>query len=72
MNYRIKYGYELNPEFYNYVYTPLSERVLFNVISFISTNSCALISGPPITGKKECMKAISMLIAKHLVVWNCS
>jgi hypothetical protein len=72
MNYRIKYGYELNPEFYNFVYTPVTERILFNTVTFLSTNSCVLLSGPPMTGKKESIKAISILVGRHLVLWNCS
>jgi hypothetical protein len=61
MNYRIPYGYELNPEFYDFVYTPVSKRMLFNLVAVISTNSGALIAGRTLSGKRRTFKVMDSI-----------
>ena len=70
MNYKQSYGFELTERSQHFVFTPIVQRVVFNIIAAFSTNMAMLIRGPACVGKAETFCTLAGALAKPLFVWR--
>ena len=70
MDYKLKYGFEIVDSLYDFVYTPMSEKIVFNFLSALSTNSFVLAQGPQASGKTFTIKAFAKLMGKELFTFD--
>ena len=66
MNYKLSYGFEIVDSLYDFVYTPLAQKITFSFLAALSTNSFVLAYGPPITGKTFTVQSFAKLMGKEL------
>ncbi len=85
INARLYYGFEYS-KYYNsfnffnnlvgsyhrLVITPLTDRVWMTISVAFQNKLIANPAGPAGTGKTECCKDFSKVLARYLIVYNCS
>lgn len=71
MNYKLNYGFQVVPSVYDFVYTPLTQKVMFSFVSTLAQNSFALLSSQTMTGKTHTVKKFASLMGKELFIRDC-
>ncbi|KAL4432506.1 hypothetical protein ABPG74_013360, partial [Tetrahymena malaccensis] len=73
MNYKRGYTWEfIAGDHYTFVNTYQTERMLFNIIGAISTNTSILIRGPQSSGKQSTVSYLATILAKPYFTWKFS
>lgn len=70
MNYKRKYGYEINPILNNFVHTESSARTFIKILAAFSSGLGACLRGKNESGKREQSRALSWLLAQPFFEWN--
>jgi len=72
INANLNYGYEFMGSYSRLVVSPLSYRCWMTISSAFKSFLAANPAGPAGTGKTECCKDFAKILARYLILFNCS